>query len=124
MSASPAVAAAFQDWKLAEVAVHYSCPCPDEIMDQLTDRAGVLYEHLQALTPANADDVVLQLYPILVREFEPKRGEPPLLLSTSSTHNYEPVFITRLCRQIAAVCPAIADAMSVPHQSMPAGECK
>ncbi|MBB3347344.1 hypothetical protein [Sphingomonas sp. BK069] len=122
MSASPAVAAAFQDWKLAEVAVHYACPCPDVIMDQLTDRAGVLFERLQALTPANADDMLLQVYPILVREFEPKRGEPPLLLSMSSLNNYEPAFVDRLNRQLASVCPAIAEAMSVPHQTPTLGE--
>ncbi|WP_335308995.1 hypothetical protein [Sphingomonas phyllosphaerae] len=109
--------AAFQAWKLAELAMHYASPCPDEIMDHLVQQTYVTFDALQATPAENADDVLLKLYPIMLREFEPKKGEPPLRLSGSSSYEYDEAFRDRLNADLCGVSAQIAAAAAEvnPH---------
>lgn len=117
MSASPEIAAAFEAWKLAELASHYAAPCPDEVMTSLVNIESDAFDALQAMPPANADDMLLKLFPILVREFEPQMGEPPLRLSQSRAYNYDAAFIASLNAQIGTANPVLAAAIAEPHYS-------
>lgn len=122
MSASPAVLAAFREWKLAELATHYATPCPDALMDSLTDKENEAFHALQSITPTSADDMVLKLFPLILRDMEPKTGQPPLRPSQSRSYCYDDAFIERLCDQLGIVSSELREAIAEPHQSMMRGE--
>jgi hypothetical protein len=111
---SPEIAAAFEKWKLSELAAHYAAPCPDEVMNCLAAWTGETFEALSALEPQSADDMLLKLFPVLLREFEPKVGEPMLKLSQSNSYVYHDVFITRVNQDLARLSPTLAKAMAEP----------
>lgn len=114
---SPAIVAAFQNWKLAELAAMYAAPCPGEVMDQLVQIEGGFFEALQALPVTSPDDMLLKLFPILIREFEPKAGEHPLRPSSSNMYNYDADFLARLIADLGNASPILRSAMEVenPH---------
>lgn len=115
MTASATMMAAFEAWKLSELAMHYAAPCPDDVMDHLVTSSEAAFQVLQAVPPASADDMLLKLYPILLREFEPHRGDPPLRLSKSSCREYEHAFREQLNIDLAATSSQIAAAAAEPN---------
>lgn len=117
MTASPEILAAFEAWKVAELAAHYAAPCPDEVMNALVERIGDAFDVLQALPPTSADDMLLKLFPFIIRDFEPSKGRPPLRPEQSRAYTYSDDFISRLIAQLAAASPAIGAAMAEPHPS-------
>lgn len=118
MSATPEIANAFKRWAMAELACHYAAPCPDAVMDRLTDAQAEALESLQAMPPASADDILLKLYPLLLREFEPRIGEPPLRLRDSSAYGYDDAFMQRLRDDLCGVSEALREVMDEPHPSV------
>ena len=79
MSASPAVAMAFDAWMLAALAVNYAKPCPDDLMNALVDQEYAAMARLATAPAATCDDLVLKLFPVLLAEFEPNGGDHPLV---------------------------------------------
>lgn len=109
MSGSPEVLAAFEAWKLAELAAHYAEPCPDEVMNMLVGRASDASDALHAIEPTSADDMVLKLFTLLLRDWEPSVGGHPM-----RPHGDDAEFVTRLIAQLGATSPALAAAMAEP----------
>ncbi len=79
MTASPEIVAAFNAWSVAELAAHFAAPCPNEVMDYLTDAAGERYQALAALPAANADDCLLKIMPLVLAEWPAAPGAAPLV---------------------------------------------
>lgn len=117
MSASPHILAAFETWKLAELAAIYAAPCPDAVMNSLVDRSYDAFDTLQGLPPGSADDMLLKLFPLLIRDFEPSEGRPPLRPEQSRAYSYDEEFVARLISQLSDTSPAIAAAMAEPCPS-------
>lgn len=117
MTPSPEIAAAFETWKLAELASHYASPCPDDVMTRLVDIAWEAFDALQATPAASADDMLLKLFPIVLREMEPGLGDAPLRPSASRVYDYPEAFYDRLRADLASVSAAVRDAMESPHRS-------
>ena len=115
MAPSPEMIRAFEAWKLAELACHYAELCPDAVMDNLVSIQSEAFAALQALPPNTGDDMLLKLFAVLVREFEPKTGEPPLRPSESRNYSYDPALLDRLRDQLGHVSPILRDAMAEPH---------
>jgi hypothetical protein len=113
MSASPEVLVAFENWKCSELAARYAEPCPQEVMEHLVDAESQLFDDLMDLPAANADDMLLKLYPVMLREFEPKRDAPPLRLGESRSYGYDTSFYEQLIEHLGAVSSPIAAASSV-----------
>lgn len=122
MTASAPMVVAFDAWKLAELAMHYAAPCPDAVMDHLNEHAGAAFSALQAMPPENADDMLLKLYAVMLREFEPRRGEPPMRLSTSRSYEYDEAFYERLNADFASVSGEIASAAAAAVSPYAQGE--
>lgn len=114
--ASPEMLAAFEAWKLAELASHYTSPCPDEVMDALVEQAGEKLEALHAAPVQSADDLLLKLFPSLVALFEPPAGAAPLCPAVGEYHgSYIADGHAAMMRDIGRLIPALAEAMAVPH---------
>lgn len=116
MNASPETVAAFEAWKLAELATYYADPCPDEVMDQLVDLSHAAFNALQSAPAVTADDMILKIFPIVLAEFEPRLGEPPLRFSVTDQPNYDDAFCARLIADFSNVSLQIRDALDVPAQ--------
>jgi hypothetical protein len=115
MTASSEITHAFLAWKHAELACYYAEPCPDAVMDSLVTIQSDAFAALQALKPQSCDDMLLKLFPVLVREFEPKTNEPPLRPSESSNYEYGEAFYARFHQDLAQMSPLIRDAMAEPR---------
>ena len=72
MSASPEVAARFDDWRRAYLVAHYAAPCPETVMNALVEEEYERKGRLSDQPAANADDMLLKLFPIILAEFEPR----------------------------------------------------
>ena len=116
MSLTPSTVAAFETWKLAELAAHYAAPCPEEVMNDLVDRAGEKFDALMAMPVASANDLILKLFPLLLRDMEPRAGDPPLRPVASKSYAYEDAFYARLVADLAAVSTHLSDAIETPHK--------
>lgn len=116
MNATPETLAAFEAWKNSELASHYASPCPDDVMTHLTTREGDAFDQLQLAPAACAEDVLLKLFPILLREFEPGLGEDPMRPGRSRSCSYDDAFYDRLIADIGAVSPVLLAAMQSPHR--------
>lgn len=114
MTASPQTLAAFEAWKLAELASHYAAPCPDEVMDHLVGLAGDAFDALQAAPVENADDMLLKLFPIVIRDMEPSRGQPPMRPMESRSYGYDDAFYERLIADLGSVSPHLGAAIASP----------
>lgn len=117
MTASPQTLAAFEAWKLAELASHYAVPCPDDVMEHLTGLASDAFDALQVAPAANADDMLLKLFPLLLRDMEPLTGEPPMRPAASRSYNYPPAFYERLTADLGLVSLQLRAAIETPHRS-------
>ncbi|MES2497101.1 MAG: hypothetical protein V4618_13385 [Pseudomonadota bacterium] len=74
-----AVEKAFGAWRDAKLVGYYAQPCPDEIMNRLSENEIAL-ERVLAATPAVSHrDIVLKLLPIALVEHSPDANRPPLL---------------------------------------------
>lgn len=109
------IAAAFEKWKLAELACRYAEPCPDAVMDSLVKIQSDAFDALQTLQPKNGEDMLLKLFPVLLREFEPKSGERPLCPAESRSYNYDDAFYVQLREDLARVSPVLREAIAEPH---------
>jgi hypothetical protein len=114
MTASPQMLAAFEAWKLAELASHYAAPCPDEVMEHLVELAGTAFDALQAAPAANADDMLLKLFPLVIRDMEPAKGEPPMRPMASRSYSYPDAFYARLIADLGTVSPHLRAAIASP----------
>lgn len=121
MTASPQTLAAFETWKLAELAAHYAAPCPDEVMDHLVGLAGDAFDALQAAPAANADDMLLKLFPLVIRDMEPLRGEPPMRPMASRSYSYPDAFYDRLIADLGSVSIQLRSAIESPAASRAGG---
>lgn len=117
MNANAQIRAAFEAWKAAEIAAYYAAPCSDEHMEQMVDVAGRAFDALQACPVLTADDMLLKLFPLLIRDMEPPTGKPPMRPTDSRSYSYPPSFYERLVADLAAVAPQIGDAMGHPCRS-------
>ena len=117
MAATPEIARAFEAWKLAELACHYAEPCPDEVMDNLVSIQSEAFKALQALEPGNGDDMLFKLFPVLMREFEPKMGDGPFWPTESSSYDYGDSFFAQLRQDLGRVSPTLGAAIAEPHPS-------
>lgn len=117
MSASPEFVAAFDRWRLAVAASHFATPCPDEIMDQLVSLEGDACGALLQLQPQSADELLLKLFPLLLQDNEPRRGEPPLKpqMTNDDTVITHAVF-DDVIRDLQRLSPSIAAAIGIPHR--------
>lgn len=114
MTASPEMLAAFEAWKLAELASHYAAPCPDEVMNHLVDLAGDAFDALQAAPAETADDMLLKLFPLVIRDMEPRKGQPPMRPMASRSYSYPDAFYDRLIADLGAVSAPLRAAMASP----------
>lgn len=114
MTASPQTLAAFESWKLAELASHYAAPCPDEVMGHLVELAGDAFDALQAAPAENADDMLLKLFPIVIRDMEPGRGQPPMRPMGSRSYSYPDAFYERLIADLGSVSTPLRAAIASP----------
>lgn len=85
MSVSPELLAAFEKWRLAELAGHFAQPCPDDVMDALVNHAVEAEMELGAVAPRSAEDLALQLFPLLLAIHEPKMGHAHLVPNFSDS---------------------------------------
>jgi hypothetical protein len=114
MSPSPETLAAFEAWKMSELAAHYAAPCPDDLMEYLVDAESSAFDALQAAPVASADDMLLKLFPLLLRDMEPASGEPPFRPSLSRSYTYDAPFYERLIADLGTTSPALRAAMAEP----------
>lgn len=117
MSASLQMVTAFEAWKVAELAAYYASPCPDEVMNALCSISSVAFDRLQETPVTSADDMLLKMFPLMLREFEPMRGQAPLRPVQSTSYNYDRAFVDRLCDELAKLSPALADAIAQPPKA-------
>lgn len=115
MTATPEIQSAFKRWAMAELACHYAAPCPDEVMDGLTGAVSDAFDALQGMPPTSGDDMLLKLYPLLLREFEPGAGDPPLRLR--ACYEYDEAFMQRLRDDLSGRSDALREVMDEPHPS-------
>jgi hypothetical protein len=115
MSAASATQAAFVRWRDAELAAHYAAPCPDEVMNQLVDIESESFDALQALPVTTPEDMLLKLFPILLREMEPAANEHPLKPGESRAYGYDRMFYERLTADLREASPAIRAAIDAPN---------
>lgn len=115
MAVSTEIAAAFEKWKLAELACRYAEPCPDAVMASLVNIQSEAFDVLQTLQPKSGDDMLLKLFPVLLREFEPKGAERPLCPGESRSYNYGDAFYVQLREDLARVSPVLQEAIAEPH---------
>lgn len=114
MTASAQTLAAFEAWKLAELASHYAAPCPDEVMDHLVEQAGNAFDALQAAPASSADDVLLKLFPLIIRDMEPLKGQPPMRPMASRSYSYPDAFYDRLIGDLGSVSAPLRAAIASP----------
>lgn len=117
MTASPEMLGAFEAWRLAELASHYASPCPDDVMSALVDQSGDRLADLNAQPATNADDFLLQVFPLLLWVFEPQRGSAPMrpeLPDNSGTAIAEGYQV--MISNIGRISPTIAAAMTAPRR--------
>jgi hypothetical protein len=113
MTVSPQILAAFDNWKCSELATLYASPCPEDLMQHLADAESQAFDDLMALPAANADDMLLKLYPIMLREMEPRADDPPLRLGESRSYTYDASFYAQLIEHLGSVSGPIAAASCV-----------
>jgi hypothetical protein len=114
MSASPEIVAAFEAWKLAELAMYYATPCPDEVMDRLGESASDTFATLMVLPAKTAEDGLLKAFPLILREFEPRLGEPPMRPGPARSYNYSPEFLDKLATDLGDASPILRAALGAP----------
>ena len=112
------VSEAFRAWALSELAMHYAQPCPDAVMNQLCDDTSARAEALADLSAATADDLLLKLFPLLLANFEPEGGAPPMLLEPDAA-NGSSSLVRSVIADLQRICPMIAQLMAAPHFKCP-----
>ncbi len=122
MTASAPILAAFAAWKDAEHIVFLAEPCDDDVMDRLTDFSAVAFHDLQAIPAESAADMLLKLFPILLRVFEPAKDAPPLRPGYSAWCGYEPAFFDALNSEISRLSPQLLEAINLPGRVLLRGE--
>lgn len=118
MNTSPQIAAAFAAWAHSELAAHYAQPCPDAVMDHLTDNITQSKAALAAVPAQTGGDVALKMFPALLYEYEPKAGDPPLLPNPASASNADEGLIGSILADIRAFFPEVAALIDTPHYSV------
>ena len=118
MTQLSAVAAAFAAWMHAEAASHYASGCPDEVMSALVDTTGDRVRAIAALPSADTEDALLKAFMLLVIEFEPRRGDPPLTPKLPEPASAWPeAILPGLLADLARLSPPIAEALAMKHYS-------
>lgn len=114
---SPDVLAAFERWRRATLAAYFAEPCPEKLMDQLTDE-DIQATRALSVTPAkNPLDVLLKLLPMALILNDPVLGQPPLMPVNQpdpETDYQEDAFWRSIIIDLAAVSPLLAEAMATP----------
>lgn len=113
-TASP-VASAFERWANGEMSCHYAQPCPDELMNFLVDRIWADLEEMAAVPAANAEELLLKIFPLLLATYEPKKDEPPMLPSHGEGNNGSPGLLAAVIADLRRISPEIAQCLAVPN---------
>lgn len=86
MSASPEIAAAFQQWRAAALAAYHACADLPDTADvdndhktmALIDAEDAAARHLATIPGQTMADILLKLLPLALIEHGPAMGAPPL----------------------------------------------
>lgn len=108
---------AFCQWKLAELASHFAAPCPDAVMDELTEMTFHRLEPLAEAVSVSAEDILLKVFPLLLAKYEPPLGAPPLVPHFDRGPAEHQMLLESAIEDMRKLCPAIASALDVPHRN-------
>jgi hypothetical protein len=117
MNASPPIATLFAAWAHSELAAHYAQPCPDALMDHLTNRISLTKEALASAPARVPGDIALKMFPVILYEYEPKIGEAPLVPNPESAHSIDEGLIASILADIRQFFPEVAALIDTPHYS-------
>lgn len=109
------VAVLFRKWTLAEMAMRYAQPCPDEVMDNLNEMVSDIERQLAAAPAQSAEDVLYKLFPLVLANFESAAFAHPMVPAMSGGSNGLPVLLDSVVGELRDYAPGIAEAMALPN---------
>jgi len=114
---SLAVLDVFLRWKRAELAAYFAQPCPDPVMDELSEEAIEAARAIADVPAQNATDVLLKLLPLALILNEAPLGQPPLLpvnAPEEGTDYQEDALWRSIIADLGRACPILAEAVATP----------